>query len=64
MADNEPDSTTEIGEVDRQWERTSLTHPEDEEARNVSGAIDETDDELAADLAEGADIAAKLRGDA
>jgi len=64
MADKEPDSTAEIGEIDREWEKTSLTHPEDAKARNVSGAIEEADDELAADLADGADIAAKLRGDA
>jgi len=64
MAADEPDSTAEVGEVDREWERTSLSHPEDAKARNVSGAIEETDDELAADLADDADIAAKLRGDA
>ena len=36
MAEDEPDSTAEVGEIDREWERTSLSHPEDAKARNVA----------------------------
>ena len=61
MVDSNPDSTEEIGEVDREWTRTTLDHPEDERAIDVSGAIPEGDEELASDLAEADDIAAKLR---
>ncbi len=64
MADNEPDSTAELDEVDREWTRTSLKDPQDSQPRNVAGAIEESDDELAADLADEQDLAAKLRGDA
>lgn len=64
MVDIEPDSTAEIGEVDRAWQAASLTHPEAAEARNVAGAVEESADELAADLADETDTAAKLRRDA
>lgn len=63
MVDSNPDSTEAIGEADRQWQRTTLDHPEDERAIDVSGAIPEADDELASDLAEADDIAARLRSE-
>ena len=62
MVDSNPDSTEAIGEVDRQWQRTPLEHPEDERAIDVSGAIPEGEDQLTSDLADAADIAARLRG--
>lgn len=43
MVDNEPDSTVEFGEIDRAWQTASLTPPESTEARDVAGAIEETD---------------------
>jgi hypothetical protein len=63
MSDGNADSTEELGEVDRQWERTTLDHPEDERAIDVSGAIPESDDQLTSDLAEADEIAARLRAE-
>ncbi len=61
MADSNPDSTAEFDEVDREWTHASLTDPENSRAIDVSGEIGENDDQLAGDLADAADIAAKLR---
>jgi hypothetical protein len=62
MAGDNPDSTAEFDEIDREWNSTTLQDPETNVV-DVSGEIGESDDELDADLADAQDIARRLRND-
>jgi hypothetical protein len=62
MADDEADSTDEVGEVDREWTTASLKDPQNSGHQTLAGVIEEADGELAGDLEEADDIAARLRG--
>ena len=62
MADNEADSTVEVGELDREWTTASLKDPQNSGHQTLAGVIEEADGELASDLEEADDVAARVRG--
>jgi len=64
MADDNPDSTAEFDEVDREWTSTTLSDPENSRHPDLGGEVAESDSDLNTDLAETADVARRLRGGA
>ncbi len=64
MADDNPDSTTEFDEVNREWKSTTLSDPENSRHPDLGGDIEESASELDTDLAETAEVARRLTGGA
>jgi hypothetical protein len=62
MADENPDSTTEFDEVDREWTSTTLSDPENSRHPDLGGEVEESDTDLDTDLSEAAEEARRLRG--
>jgi hypothetical protein len=62
MADENPDSTAEFEEVDREWTSTTLSDPENGRHPDLGGALEESDTDLNTDLSEAAEESRRLSG--